>query len=107
EADGFGDRARSHEKNRQDWQTVVAFYSSDGSLTKTGIQYLESSCIDRLRKAGWCDLENAVAPRLPTILPEDKASLEQFSKHVETLMRILGFNIYCRAPSVGVVGSSK
>jgi hypothetical protein len=99
EADGFASRIRNHEAKRADWQTVVAFYSTDGSLTKTGIQYLESRCVDRLRNGGWCDLENANAPGLPTIPAEDRDGLELFAGHVATLMPILGFDIFSATPA--------
>jgi hypothetical protein len=99
EADGFASRIRNHEAKRADWQTVVAFYSTDGSLTKTGIQYLESRCVERLRNGGWCDLENGNAPGLPTIPAEDRDGLELFAGHVGTLMPILGFDIFSATPA--------
>lgn len=99
EADGFRDRIKYHGINRDGWQTVVAFYSSDGSLTKTGIQYLESVSITKLRESGWCVLENGNAPRLPTIPPEDKDGLDLFASHITTLMPILGFDIFASPPA--------
>ena len=65
EADGFRDRIKNHDANKDWWQTVIAFYSSDGSLTKSGIQHLESACVERLRGSGWCTLENSTDPRRP------------------------------------------
>jgi hypothetical protein len=99
EADGFVSRIRNHEAKRADWQTVVAFFSTDGSLTKTGIQYLESRCVDRLNRGGWCELENGNAPGLPTIPSEDRDGLELFAGHVATLMPILGFDIFSATPA--------
>jgi hypothetical protein len=98
EADGFTSRIRTHEK-RVGWQMVVVFYSSDESLTKTGIQYLESWCVNRLRQGGWCDLENGNAPALPSIPREDRSGLELFGRHVATLMPILGVDIFSSPPA--------
>lgn len=99
EADGFGDRMRNHDAKKDWWQTAVAFYSSDGSLTKASIQYLESVCLERLRAGGWCILENSIAPRLPTIPREDREGLERFARHVASLMPVLGFDIFAPPPA--------
>lgn len=99
EADGFLDRIRSHHESKDWWRTLVAFYSADGSLTKSGIQYLESVLLKRLREAGWCQLDNITSPRLPTIPEEDEGGLEAFARNVEILMPVLGYNLFAEAPA--------
>ena len=99
EADGFRDRITAHDANKDWWTSLVVFFSADGSLTKSGIQYLESACIERLRDAGWCQLENTTNPRLPTVPEEDVGGLKLFAQNVEILMPVLGYDIFANAPA--------
>jgi hypothetical protein len=99
EADGFRDRIRTHHLTKDWWTSLVVFFSADGSLTKSGIQYLESVSIRRLRDAGWCQMDNGTDPRLPTVPEEDVGGLTLFGKNVEILMPVLGYDIFAKAPA--------
>ncbi|MBI4238210.1 MAG: GIY-YIG nuclease family protein [Deltaproteobacteria bacterium] len=99
EADGFRDRIKTHDAKKDWWSALVVFYSTDGSLTKASIQYLESVCVKRLRNAGWCHIENSTDPRLPSIPPEDVGGLNVFANNVEILMPVLGYDVFAKAPA--------
>ncbi|MGA2813274.1 MAG: GIY-YIG nuclease family protein [Candidatus Acidiferrum sp.] len=94
EADGFKSRIKDHDYKKEWWQSVVVFFSQDGSLTKAGIQYLESVCIERLKKAGRCALKNSNQPLLPSIPAEDVAGLEYFYDQVALTLPLLGYDIF-------------
>ncbi len=100
EADGFKERIRDHDYKKDWWQDVAVFVSQDGSLTKTGIQYLESVCIERLKKIGKCNLKNANNPGMPTILKEDASGLEMFYENLATIMPLLGYDIFVQSEIV-------
>jgi hypothetical protein len=99
EADGFRSRIKSHDATKDWWSSLVVFYSTDGSLTKSGIQYLESRCVALLRAAGWCQLENGTDPDLPSVPEEDVGGLELFRKNVTVIMPVLGYNLFAAAPA--------
>jgi hypothetical protein len=99
EADGFRERIKSHVATKPWWTSLVVFFSTDESLTKTGIQYLESSCVALLRAAGWCQLENGNAPELPSIPKEDVGGLELFRRNLTVIMPVLGYNLFAAAPA--------
>jgi hypothetical protein len=101
EADGFRDRVKDHDANRDWWSSLVVFFSSDESLVKSGIQYLESRCIELLRKGGWCKLDNGNVPTKPSVPEEDKGGLEQFLRNVKIIMPVLGYNLFADAPASG------
>ena len=94
EADGFKDRIKNHDYSKDWWQDVVVFVSQDKSLTKTGIQYLESICVERLKKSGRCNLKNGNKPSIPTIPREDICGLEIFYENLSTIMPLLGYDIF-------------
>ncbi|MGH7229699.1 MAG: hypothetical protein ACREIH_10875 [Nitrospiraceae bacterium] len=85
--------------NKDWWTALVVYFSTDGSLTKSGIQYLESVCVKRLRDAGWCQLENSTDPRLPSVPEEDVGGLKLFAQNVEILMPVLGYDVFAKAPA--------
>jgi len=99
EADGFLSRVKRHLDTKSWWTALVAFVSADGSLTKSGIQYLESRCVSMLRQAGWCDLQNANEPTLPSVPEEDIGGLELFLNNIRIVMPVLGYNIFAEAPA--------
>jgi len=99
EADGFRDRIKTHNQLRDWWTSLVVFFSADGSLTKSGIQYLESISVRRLRDAGWCQMENSTDPRLPSVPEEDVGGLMLFAKNVQILMPVLGYDVFAEPPA--------
>src|SRR4051794_20747504 len=52
-----------------------------------------------LRQAGWCELQNANEPTLPSVPEEDIGGLELFLKNVRIVMPVLGYNIFAEAPA--------
>jgi hypothetical protein len=99
EADGFRDRIKNHDAKKDWWTALVVFFSTDGSLTKSGIQYLESVCVKRLRDAGWCRVDNGNDPRLPTVPEEDIGGLKLFTQNVQILMPVLGYDVFAQPPA--------
>src|SRR2546427_238582 len=106
EAEGFRDRIRTHHAEKDWWTSLVVFFSADGSLTKSGIQYLESVCVRRLRDAGWSQLENTTNPRLPSVPDEDVGGLKLFAHEIEILMPVLGYDIFPNAPAAAAGATS-
>lgn len=92
EADGFKYRIRDHDNKKDWWQDVVVFVGRE--LTKTGVQYLESICVERLKGAGKCTLQNGNNPARPTVQREDVSGLETFYENIATIMPLLGYDIF-------------
>ncbi len=93
EADGFANRIANHNA-KEWWESVVVFFSQDKSLTKSGIQYLESICVEQLKKASRCKLENGNIPTLPSIPKEDVSGLEYFYEQIILIMPLFGYDIF-------------
>lgn len=93
ETDQFKDRIKQHNKNKDWWEDVVIFFSSDSSFTTTGSKYLESICIERIGKMGYSVLDNNTKPSTRTISLEERSGLEEFYKNVTMVIPLLGHNI--------------
>lgn len=94
ETDIFSNRLNDHNYKKDWWQELIVFYSLDKSLTKTGVRYIEKICIERLKKAGKCNLMNGNERSDANILEEDKAGLEEYFSNVTTVLPLLGYDIF-------------
>lgn len=94
EADPFTSRIKDHLRTKDWWDQVVVFYGSNQNPNKTGIQYLETRCVEELKKAGKCVLKNGNSPALPSIPKEDISGLENFYENITLVMPLLGFDIF-------------
>lgn len=94
ESDSFSNRLNDHNYKKDWWQELVVFYSIDKSLVKTGARYLEKVCIDRLRKAGKCNLMNGNDRTDTNISEEDKSGLEEFFINITTILPLLGYDVF-------------
>lgn len=94
ETDLFSNRLNDHNYKKDWWSEIVVFYSTEGSLVKTGAKYLEHVCIKRLMEAGKCNLMNGNNPALTTIMKEDISGLEYFFTNINIVMPLLGYDIF-------------
>jgi hypothetical protein len=97
ETDGFLQRIKDHESKKDWWQEVVLFVSTNKSLTKTEIEYLESVCVSRLETIGKCVLRNGNNPNIPTIPRENIPGLEMFYENISLIMPLLGYDIFVQS----------
>lgn len=95
ETDSFNNRLNDHTYKKDWWSELVVFYSLDKSLTKTSARYLEKVCIEKLKKAGKCNLMNG-NERLASaiIVEEDKAGMEEFFANIMTILPLLGYDVF-------------
>lgn len=94
ETDSFNNRLTDHNYKKDWWQEIIVFYSIDESLTKTGARYLEKNCIERLQKAGKCNLMNSNDKLEANIPHEDKPGLEEFFVNITTILPLLAYDVF-------------
>jgi hypothetical protein len=93
EAENLYKRLITHTK-KEFWHTVLAFISKDQNLTKAHVKFLESNCIEVLKKVDRCQIENATESS-ETMLPEsDVAGMLEFIEDLKLLASALGFSIF-------------
>lgn len=93
EAEILWDRLSTHDGSKDFWQTAIAFTSKDTNLTKAHVKYLESRCVSIANNTKRCNLENGVAPSLPSLPDADKAEMEEFLDNLKLLLSALGYSI--------------
>lgn len=73
QGDGVRNRIDSHEKNKEFWDKVLIFVSSNGGLNRAHITWLEWALIDRAKSIGRSKLDNNATPNEPVLTEAERA----------------------------------
>jgi len=99
------DRLKEHVSGLDFWTRACVFTSSDGSLTKAHVKYLESRLIAVADDRGRGVMENGKASSLPTLPESDISDMEHFLERVLVLLPVLGFD-FTRARAEALAAAS-
>lgn len=94
EGDGIKDRIDSHYKNKDFWSWGVAFVSTNHSLNKAHVQWLEYAMVARAKRIKRCILTNAQAPQEPVLTESDKADTTAFMKEILQILPLVGLRAF-------------
>ena len=94
EADVLRDRLRQHGSGKDFWTRFVAFTSTDESLNKGIIRYLESRLLQLARKANQWELDNGNVPGMPPLSEPDRADAEWFLDEMLVIFPLLGVDAF-------------
>ena len=87
-------RLESHVQGKSFWQYGVVFVSTDNSLHKAHVQYLEWSLLKRAGEMKLCELENSTKPQEPALPPMDQADANIFLTDMLLCLPIIGVNFF-------------
>ena len=101
ETDDFTKRIVQHLAKKDFWDEVMVFLASDGSLSKTEVQYLECLAYKKACEMNSYDLsENTQTPKSPHMSVMQKAKADKFFKYVQFLAKFVGSDIFEKRPNV-------
>jgi len=102
EAENLYKRLITHDntKEKQFWHTVLAFVSKDKNLTKAHVKFLESKCIEILKKTNRCEIANSIESTETTLPDMDIAEMGEFIEDLQILASTLGFQIFTEIPKI-------
>ena len=101
ETDDFTKRIVQHLAKKDFWDEVMVFLASDGSLSKTEVQYLECLVYKKACEMNSYDLsENTQTPKSPHMSVMQKAKADKFFKYVQFLAKFVGSDIFEKRPNV-------
>lgn len=91
EAESIRDRIKGH-LDKDFWNHVVFFTSTDETLTKAHIRYLEGRLIEQAKQAGRAQVKNSQnsGSRLPE---SDREDMEIFLEKIHQLLPVLGVEV--------------
>lgn len=82
QGDGVRNRIDSHEKNKEFWDKVLVFVSSNHGLNRAHITWLEWALIQRAQNVGRCKLNNGSTPTEPILTESEKADTKEFLNEI-------------------------
>jgi hypothetical protein len=94
EGDGIKDRIESHYKNKDFWSWGIAFVSTNSSLNKAHVQWLEYKFVERAKEIGRCKLSNSNNPQEPLLNEADKADTFAFFKEILQILPLVGVRVF-------------
>src|SRR2546426_8653205 len=99
EAESMRDRLRGH-LDKDFWNHVLFFISTDENLTKAHVRYLEGRLIEQAKSAGRVVVKNSQSSgsRLPE---SDREDMEIFLERIHQLMPVLGVDALVPIGSAG------
>ncbi len=93
EGDPVLPRLRNHVVSKDFWTQAIVFTSKDDYLTKTQIQFLEASVIEKLKSASRALIDNGTSPTLPNISEAERSEVEHFLEVMSLLLASIGIDI--------------
>ncbi len=94
EGDPVKPRLEEHAKKKDFWTHAVVFTSKDSNLNKAHVQRLESRLVELAQAAKRCILDNANAPKPPSLSEADEAEVEGFLDDLLLCLPILGYALF-------------
>jgi len=94
EGDGIKDRIDSHYKNKEFWSWGIAFVSTNHSLNKAHVQWLEYSLLKRASEINRCRISNSNVPQEPLLNEADKSDTKAFLKEILQILPLVGLRAF-------------
>ncbi len=94
EADVLRERMKQHAGRKDFWTRFVAFTSTDESLNKAFVRYLEARLIALAKAANQWELDNGSAPAEPPLSEADRADAEWFLAEMLVIYPLLGIDAF-------------
>lgn len=99
EGDPVAPRIEEHNAKKDFWTWGVFFTSSDASLNKVHIQYLESELVRLAKEANRVSLDNGNTPQKPSLSPADEAEASGFLDNMLGIFPLIGIHAFEQAPT--------
>lgn len=94
EGDPVGQRLEQHYKNKEFWDWGVFFVSTDASINKAHIQYLEAKLVDLAHQAKRASLDNANVPQSPALSEAETADADSFLADMLSIFPLLNLKVF-------------
>ncbi len=94
QGDTISNRLEWHWKNKDFWNRALVFVSSNNSLNRAHITWLEWALIQTATKANRSILDNSVDPNEPTLSEFEKADVKQFLSEILSILPLVELKVF-------------
>jgi len=100
QGDGVKNRIESHQKNKEFWDKVLVFVSSNGGLNRAHITWLEWALISKAIEIGRCKLDNNATPNEPVLTESEKADTKEFLNEILSILPLVEIRVLNKAKKI-------
>lgn len=97
ESEDVSNRLRSHNKNKDFWNTALIFFSKDENLNKAHVKFLEELLIKEISEAGRATLENGTQPQKTKLSEADESEILIFAENIKLILASVGYTFMKKA----------
>lgn len=102
QGDGVKSRIESHERNKEFWDKVLVFVSSNGGLNRAHITWLEWALIQKAINIGRCKLDNNATPTEPILTESEKADTQEFLNEILSILPLVEIRVFEEAKKINI-----
>lgn len=102
QGDGVRSRIDSHDKNKDFWNKVLVFVSSNAGLNRAHITWLEWALIQKAKKMDRCKLDNGATPNEPILTESEKADTQEFLNEILSIFPLVEVRVFEKAKKIKV-----
>ena len=100
QADTIKNRIEDHRKNKDFWDRALVFVSSNKSLNRAHITWLEWALIDRAKEAGRSNLDNSATPKEPNLTESERADTKEFLNEILSILPLVEMRVFEKARKI-------
>ncbi len=94
ESEKFYDRVKNHDQSKDFWDLAIAIVSSNNSLEKSDVKYLESLAVEKAQATAAMDVLNRTVPARNNVHEFKVHTLEKILDDAALIAENLGFSIF-------------
>ena len=95
QASDLSKRIKQHLMGKSWWERVVVLTTSDDSLNRSDIDYIEAKLISKATETGRIDCENKTMGNKQKVTKFRKVELDQYMEEALFLLELIGINVFC------------
>lgn len=97
QASDLSKRIKQHTIGKSWWERVVVLTTSDDSLNRSDIDYIEASLISKASKIGRLDCDNKTMGNKQKVSKFREVELEQYLEEAMFLLELIGITVFCQS----------
>jgi hypothetical protein len=94
EAENVFTRLKQHEAEKEFWNEVIFVYSSDGTLDKAKIKYLENNLYNIAKESNRYIIFNKNEPTIAKLTKISENEMNEFIDFIKLIIKPLGYNVF-------------
>lgn len=95
QASDLSKRIKQYLMGKSWWERVVVLTTSDDSLNRSDIDYIEAKLISKATETGRIDCENKTMGNKQKVTKFRKVELDQYMEEALFLLELIGINVFC------------